>query len=494
MRGLISPARHLEANALRTANDQFEPEDAAIIKMKRKYLIVGTLIAGGLAGVQPARADATTDAINELKQEIEALDQKVKVLERQKELDTEAADAKAKDTPKITIGNTGLSAASADTNFVFQLHGVLQVDNRTFFNDRDSHNHSIVGNDTFLLRRARPIFSGTVYKDFDFMFVPDFGGSSVQIFDAYLNYRYAPWLQVRAGKFKTPMGLEALQSDPSTSFNERGLPTALMPNRDIGFQLWGDVGNGRLSYAAGVFNGVGDGRNTANADFEDHREFAGRIFLQPFKGTSVTPLQGLGFGLAGSWGNVSSNATGLASSYLSDGQQAFFSYTNSNVVANGTHWRLSPQGYYYWGPFGLLGEYVISDQEVRKAATRADLQNTAWQVAAGWVVTGEDASYSGVTPKHPFDPRSNHWGALQLVARYADLDIDDDAFPIFANPATSASEAKAWAVGLNWYLNKNIRVNASYSHTSFDGKINPAVATVTRQPEEVVFTRLQLGF
>ena len=443
--------------------------------------------------MQQARADATSDAIGELKQQIEALDQKVKVLERQKELDTEAAETKAKDTPKISVGNSGLSAASADGNFVFQLHGLVQVDNRTFFNDRDNHNQSIVGNDTFLLRRARPIFSGTLYKDFDYMFVPDFGGSSVQIFDAYVNYRYSPWLQVRAGKFKVPVGLEQLQSDQYTSFNERGLPTALLPNRDIGFQLWGDIGNGRLSYAAGVFIGVGDGRYTSNADFEDHRDFAGRIFAQPFRGTSVTPLQNLGFGLAGSWGNVSSSATGLASAYLTDGQQQFFAYTNG-VVANGTHWRLSPQGNYYWGPFGLLGEYVISDQEVTKGAVSADLQNTAWQVAAGWVLTGEDASYTGVTPKHPFDPRANHWGALQLVARYADLNIDDNAFPVFANPATSASEAKAWAVGLNWYLNKNIRANVSYAHTSFGGKINSAAATVTRQPEEVVFTRLQLAF
>ena len=461
--------------------------------MKRKYILVGTLIAGGLVGAQHVRADATTDAISDLKQQIQSLDQKVRVLEREKEIDTEAADAKAKDTPKITLGNNGLSAASADTNFVFQLHGLVQVDNRSFFNDKDNHGNSIVGNDTFLLRRARPIFSGTVYKDFDFLFVPDFGGSSVQIFDAYVNYRYAPWLQVRAGKFKVSVGLEQLQSDPYTFFNERGLPTDLVPNRDIGFQLWGDVAGGRLSYAAGVFNGVGDGRNTANTDFEDHREFAGRIFLQPFKGTSVTALQNLGFGLAGSWGNVSSNATGLSSGLLTDGQQTFFTYTN-NVVAAGEHWRLSPQGYYYWGPFGLLGEYVISNQEVKKGAASADLQNTAWQLAAGWVLTGEDASYTGVTPKHPFDPRANHWGALQLVARYADLDVDNKTFPIFANPASSASEAKAWAVGLNWYLNRNIRVNTSFSHTAFEGKLNPTVATVTRQPEQVVFTRVQLSF
>jgi phosphate-selective porin OprO/OprP len=451
------------------------------------------LLTGGLAGALPARADATSDAINELKQQIQELDQKVRVLERQKELDTEAADAKAKEAPRITIGNAGLSAASGDSNFVFQLHGLLQVDNRTFFHDNDNHGRAIQGNDTFLLRRARPIFSGTVYKDFDFMFVPDFGGSSVQIFDAYLNYRYAPWLQLRAGKFKVPVGLEQLQSDPVTFFNERALPTALLPNRDIGFQLWGDVANGRISYAAGVFNGVGDGRSTANADFEDHREVAGRLFFQPFKGTSVTALQGLGFGVGGSFGNTFSNATGLPSAYLTDGQQQLFTYTNG-VVASGNHWRVSPQGYYFKGPFGFLGEYVISDQQVRKGAAKATLQNTAWQIAGSWVITGEDASYTGLTPKHPFDPRGGHWGAFQLVARYSDLDLDNAAFPIFANPATSASEAKEWSVGLNWYLNKNIRVNTSYSQTEFEGNINRSAATVVRQPEQVVFTRLQLAF
>jgi phosphate-selective porin OprO/OprP len=461
--------------------------------MNRKQLIIAVVLAGGLGVGQWVHADETTDAINELKQQIQALDQKVRVLERQKELDTEVSDAKAKEAPRLTVGNAGLSAASGDSNFVFQLHGLIQTDNRTFFNDHDNHGKNIQGNDSFLLRRARPIFSGTLYKDFDYVFVPDFGGSSVQIFDAYLNYRYAPWLQLRAGKFKTPVGLEQLQSDQYTFFNERALPTALVPNRDIGFQLGGDVLGGRLSYAAGIFNGVGDGRSTANADFEDHREFAGRVFAQPFKGTSLTALQNLGFGIAGSWGNTSSNATGLASSYLTDGQQQLFAYTNG-VVANGTHWRLSPQGYYYWGPFGFLGEYVISDQRVTKGAASASLRNTAWQVAGSWVLTGEDASYTGVTPRHPFDPRANHWGALQLVARYADLDIDDKAFPIYANPATSASEAEAWAVGLNWYLNKNIRVNASYSRTTFDGRINDATATVVRQPEQVVFTRLQLAF
>ncbi|MBC8003632.1 MAG: porin, partial [Opitutaceae bacterium] len=325
----------------------------------------------------------------------------------------------------------------------------------------------------------------------------DFGGSSVQIVDAYLNYRYRPWLQLRAGKFKSPVGLEYLQADPVTHFTERSLVSSLVPGRDIGFQLWGDVLDGRVSYAAGVFNGVGDARNSANADFEDHRELAGRVFLQPFKTSDTAALKGIGFGLGGSWGNVSSNATGLPnnSGYATDGQQQFFSYTNG-VVAAGDHWHLSPQGYYFVGPFSLLAEFVLSGQEVRRSALTTDLIHKAWQVVAGWVLTGEDAAFTGVTPRKPFNLAEGGWGAFQIVGRFGELDIDNDTFPAFANPAASASHAQAWAVGLNWFLNKNIRASTSFSRTTFSGGGNGSSGpgAVTQQPEEVLFTRLQLAF
>jgi phosphate-selective porin OprO/OprP len=90
-----------------------------------------------------------------------------------------------------------------------------------------------------------------------------------------------------------------------------------------------------------------------------------------------------------------------------------------------------------------------------------------------------------------------NWGALQLVGRYAQLNVDPAAFPEFSNPATSASSASAWSVGLNWYLNRNVRVNTSFSHTAFTGGGGvgtSAPATVTRKPEEVLFTRIQLAF
>src|SRR3989454_10471483 len=232
--------------------------------------------------------DDTTDTVKDLKQQIEQLDQKVRILERNRELEKEAAASKTNDIPRISIGEKGFSFGSSDGAFAINLKGVIQFDSRTFFKDG-----GIKGNDGFLLRRARPIISGTIFRDFDFLFVPDFGGSSVQIFDAYFNYRFKPELQLQVGKFKSPVGLEQLQADVNLTFNERALPTDLVPNRDIGAQLHGDLFDGAVSYAAGLFNGLGDSRNSNNADFEDDKEFAGRLFLQPLKKYDLSVFNGL---------------------------------------------------------------------------------------------------------------------------------------------------------------------------------------------------------
>ncbi len=442
------------------------------------------------------------------------LDQKIRVLARNNELAAEAAEAqaaaRAKETPRITAGASGFAISSADTNFVFKLRGIVQLDSRSFFND----NPYLQGNDGFYLRRARPIIEGTVFRDFDFNLTPDFGGNTVQIYDAWMNYRYQPELQLKAGKFKGPVGFENLQSDATLPFNERSLVSDFVPSRNLGIQLWGDLAGGALSYAAGIFNGSGDGRVASNSDFGDDKEVAGRLSFLPFKNSDLAAVQGLGFGAGGSYSQVSSNTAGLPSTtggtlpgYVTSALQQFFAYNPAvgTVYADGVHWRISPYVTYTKGPFGLLGEYIVSQQAVVNSLTgaRASLVDSAWQASVQWVLTGEDASFTGINPKAPFDPRAGKWGAWQFVARFAQAGLDPDTFPVYSDPSLSAESAKSWAVGLNWWLNKNVRVLTSYSRTWFDGggNVNPAVsrtqvppATVTHQDESVFMTRLQLAF
>ena len=166
---------------------------------------------------------------------------------------------------------------------------------------------------------------------------------------------------------------------------------------------------------------------------------------------------------------------------------------DSKVVADGTHWRVGPQAYWYWGPFGLLGEYSISSQRLEQqvapfGSTRAE--NSAWMVTASWMLTGEDATFRAVTPRNNFDPRNGGWGALQVVARYSYLDIDDGLFPIFADPAELPTRVANWGLGLNWYLNRNIRVAFNYNHFDFKGGQGSAIG----QAENLFATRVQLAF
>ena len=82
-----------------------------------------------------AEPQAATDTNQE---RIQDLDQKVRILERQRELDQEDAAAAAKTQPRLSLGANGFTLQFRRHEFCISLHGVLQVDSRTFFDDGDN--------------------------------------------------------------------------------------------------------------------------------------------------------------------------------------------------------------------------------------------------------------------------------------------------------------------------------------------------------------------
>lgn len=424
--------------------------------------------------IQQTKPSSTNDT------QLETLDQKLRVLERKQELADEEAAAKARSAPVSTIGASGFSWRSGDSNFLFRMRGNVQADARFFIDDTGAVN------DSFLMRRVRPSFEGTVYGNYDFRVMPDFAGNSTTLLDAYADLRFSPYFGVLAGKTKSPFGLERLVSQTSLPFVERGLPTSLAPNRDIGLQAHGSLWGQRLDYTFGILNGTPDGGSSVS-DLDDDKEFAGRLFSHPFKGTSVTGLRGLGLGVAATYGDKTDSNP---ASYTTVNQQTFFRF-NTGVLNDGAHWRLGPQAYWYVGPLGILGEYTISNQELRSGAVAQEIENTAWQVAVSYVLTGEDASYRGVTPAKNFNLSDGTWGAFEVALRYGELDIDNDAFPVFANPALSASKATSAGVGVNWYLNRNVKLVLNYNWTGFDG---PVTTDIASKDEHAIFSRVQISF
>ena len=375
-------------------------------------------------------------------------------------------------------------AASGD--FVLKLTGYVQADGRFMPGDEAD-----ALTDQLLIRRARPIVQGTVAKYFDFYLNPDFGGGTAVLQDAWLDVRFTPKLRFRVGKIKTPFGIERLQSGQSLLFVERALPNNLVPNRDIGLEVHGELAGGVVGYQLAVLNGVADG-GSADTDNNDSKDLAGRLFLQPWRTKGASPLRGLGFGFAGTTGQ----AAGLLRPYVSVSQVPVFAYA-ATVTASGDRRRWSPQLSFFLGPAGLLAEYVSARHDVQKVetgkpTTTAELTNSAWSVTGSWLVTGEDATYGNVKPRDSFVPSAGTWGALQLVARFNRLDIDEESFRGgFADPTRSVRRAIAWGGGINWIWNDNVKYVLDYERTTFEGG---APEGVDRPAENSVQTRLQLSF
>jgi phosphate-selective porin OprO/OprP len=375
--------------------------------------------------------------------------------------------ADAQDGVEVHWDN-GVTINAPDRENLVQFGALVQVDGRFDVSDPTS---TLI--DTFLLRRLRPILQGRFAKYFEFRVMPDFGQGTTVLYDAYFDTKLSDTFRVRVGKDKTPLGYEQLQSDFAVVFPERTLVTDLVPNRDIGIQARGVLAGGHLSYDGAVFNGVPDGTN-GDTDTNGSKDLAGRLALR---------LGGLDLAIAGTDGRE----TGALPSLKSNAQQTFFAYSTA-ATANGSRTRVSPAASFYYKALGTFAEYVRSTQAVSKGAVTGDISNTAWEVTAFVVTTGEPTTDRGVTPRRPFDPAQGTWGALQLAARYGSLTVDPRAFSRGLAAAGSSRTAKAAGVDATWFASSYVKYVLSYERTVFDD--NP---DGPRKPEHAIIFRLQFA-
>ncbi len=520
--------------------------------MQFKYTkFASALLATGLLSLPYAAYANDSTELEELRGLVQELSQQVKVLARKGEINEEAAAAEKKAAPVIKASSSGFSFGSADGKNEVKIRGLLQADHRHFSdgaNDVRNRSNNRAGSldengfhdaeDTSLLRRVRPTIEGKVAGKYGFRFTPEFGGGSASAVDAYVEANLNPAFKIRAGKQKSIVGLERLQGGGDIKFIERSYVTnAILPNRDLGVTVSGDLFGNKLNYGVGIVNGVADGGNiSTGTEYNGEREYTARLFATPFI-DSDSALAGLGFGLGGTWTDYtgernldftntsSADATrnGLPS-YVTEGQQTFFRY-GSAAVADGKRVRFTPQASYYNGPFGLITEYARVNQDVSLLTsttsntatiinpnTNKKLSHDAWQIGVSYLITGEDASFKGVKPKQDFDLDKGGWGAWELVARYSEINLDDDTFKnkagtsysagTYANLSESAKSAKTWTAGVNWYLNSNAKIALNYSHTSFDGGAGVGTTAVNatgtnirdRESENALLARFQVAF
>jgi phosphate-selective porin OprO/OprP len=98
---------------------------------------------------------------------------------------------------------------------------------------------------------------------------------------------------------------------------------------------------------------------------------------------------------------------------------------------------------------------------------------SGWYAEASWILTGETKAYSpaainnevggfnGPVPSRPFSFSGDSWGAFELVARYSNTDLNWHTNQLATTSQLSGvlgGEERVIALGLNWYLNRNVRV------------------------------------
>jgi hypothetical protein len=159
------------------------------------------------------------------------------------------------------------------------------------FRFRYTLNQAAGANDSFTVPRARIKISGNVTEDLSLVIQPDFAGLSaglnVAFADVYADLKCHSFLEktIRFGQFEVPF-----------SFKSGGYKTiiypshynVIVPDRDFGFGMLGDIG------PAGYFVSLTNG-NRFGADNNNSKDLAARVILD----TAVGEL-----GLSGYYGHV----------------------------------------------------------------------------------------------------------------------------------------------------------------------------------------------
>ena len=136
------------------------------------------------------------------------------------------------------------------------------------------------------------------------------------------------------------------------------------------------------------------------------------------------------------------------------------------------------------------------------ATPLGDPKFSGWYVQGVWVLTGEPRPYNPAearfdAPKmaYNFNPAAGTWGTWELAARYSNTDLNWHAGN-FGTAKTAegirGGEQKIATVGVNWYLNPDIRFMLDYQHVDVD-RLNAAGAQIG-QTYNTLTLRSQLTF
>ena len=272
--------------------------------------------------------------------------------------------------------------------------------------------------------------------------------------DVYVDANISDAVQVRAGKFKIPFGLEQLTGISNLDFVYRSLSASyLAPARDVGVAVHGRLFDRRVNYWAGMFRQDGENARSSKIDGADET-FAVRVTGTPFRSAAVKKTEISGAFTVSALDNESVLPNGLRGRTVMS-QYEFY----EPVFVKGQRRRYEIDADWSAGPVGARAEYthMLDSRERQGLADQdlADARGRGWYVSGTWVLTGEEK-------ERPVKPKRKV-GAIEAVARYDRLWFDSAGGepPPLRNPRADAilsNGDKVLSLGINWYITRWVKL------------------------------------
>jgi phosphate-selective porin OprO and OprP len=304
--------------------------------------------------------------------------------------------------------------------------------------------------DTLIIRRARLGVDLEFDDDWDFLVEYDFAGDRVTANDVRLRYGL-PRGSLILGQTKIPMGLNELTGSNDITFIERASNSnAIVVARRLGlsYHLFED----HYSFQTMVYTRrIGPDTPTGDSPLGA----AGRLVLNPIRQDGQ--LLHLGASIAA---EDFSGQQGIGFSDYPEarpGDQRLID-TGDLDDATGTL-RYGLEAAYQRGPFSAETEYLSLNTD---RANNSNPRFNGYHIQASYVLTGESRSYEegnfgSITP-------SGQGGAWEVAARFSSTDLNDGG--------AIGGKQRNITLGLNYYLNSNIRFMANLIRSDIQDGVN----------------------
>ena len=275
--------------------------------------------------------------------------------------------------------------------------------------------------------------------------------------DAYFIVPGIPYLgDIRFGQATLPMSLDSVSSSYARPFMEKSLPvSAFVPSSKAGLQLANRTARQNLTWALGWF---ADGTNTDDGeDNNSPTRVAGRLtWLASEDNGAEVPLVHLG-----AYGSYMYSSRGrIRYSSRPESHWAAKLFDTGDIDGRGAA-VLAYEAAVAHGPVSVQTELLGTWAQGRDAS---DHYFTGTYVLGTWSLTGEPRPYdrengrfAAVTPTRPVTPGSHNPGAWEAALRLSRLDLK--------NGGVHGGHGFELMPGLNWYLRRNLRVQANYGYS-----------------------------